>query len=551
MDLQPPSQNSRTRLISRELLVLLFLCGFCFFYGLANLGLVGADEPRYAQIAREMLERHDFVTPRLYGEPWLEKPVLYYWLEAAAFKIFGVHDWAARIPSSGFAFAMIWVMYLFVCRFRPGAQIEAAVLTAMSAAVIGFGRGASTDMQLAAPFTMAMLCWYAWHETSKKRWLLGFYFLLAIGTLAKGPVAPGLAACILILFAGLRREWPLLRRTVSIPGLLLYCAVAFPWYIAVQVKNPGFFNFFFLQQNLQRFATNRYQHVQPFWYYVPALLLCLMPWTVLAVPAIYRALKHSIAEWRNRLAKPQEPVESFSSRADALTQFLTIWAVFPVVFFSLSHSKLPGYILPAIPPCAMLTGEYLFRRRAERVANPIALIHALLAGALGGAVLLLPQLVLAPKKWPPHAALYLAGGVALAVAFLLFLGIRRFGYGLVRPLTTAATLLSLWFILRAASPSLDAAYSARSVESYLESLPVQEKTVAIFRARRDVEYGLGFYRNQPIFNYDRKEIPAGAHILVAYKASEPELKAILGGRGIAKLGQYTPQNLTIYWVAAS
>src|SRR5689334_14600804 len=99
-----------------EFLVLLFLCWFCFFYGLGNLGLVGADEPRYAQIAREMLERHDFVTPRLHGEVWLEKPVLYYWMAAAAFKVFGVHDWAARVPSACFAAGIVMFVYFFVRR---------------------------------------------------------------------------------------------------------------------------------------------------------------------------------------------------------------------------------------------------------------------------------------------------------------------------------------------------------------------------------------------------------------------------------------------------
>lgn len=548
---QSTAQSPRNRQIT-EFLVLLFLCGFCFFYGLGNLGLVGADEPRYAQIAREMLERHDFVTPRLRGEVWLEKPVLYYWLASSSFTVFGVHDWAARIPSACFALGMVMFVYFFVRRFRPGAQMEAAVVTAITAAVLGFARGASTDMQLAAPFTAGMLCWYAWYATGKKRWLTGFYFLLAIGTLAKGPVAPGLAVCILVLFAALRREWMLLRRGVSIPGLLIYAAVALPWYIAVQLRNPEFFNFFFLQQNLERFATNRYQHAQPFWYYLPVLLLCLMPWTVIALPAIYGALRTSIAEWRSRFTGPPQEATAGdgSNRSAGLIEFLAIWAIFPIVFFSLSRSKLPGYILPAIPPCAMLAGEYLFRRRAEAVGRAMALLHSLIMGFLGGAVLLLPHLVMAPRTMPPNTALHIAAGVALAIALLLLLGIKRFGFVMVRPLTTAATVLFLWFILRAAAPTLDAALSARNVESYLESLHAQEKTVAVFRVRREVEYGLGFYRNQAIPSYDRKEIPGAAHILVTYKVSEPELRTVLEGRQAAKLGEYAPQKLEIYRVAA-
>src|SRR5919201_466556 len=114
----------------RSILVLAVLCGFLFFFGLANFGLLGADEPRYAQIGREMLERNDWVTPRLHGEVWLEKPVLYYWLEMVAYKLFGVSDWAARLPAAVLGVILIVAIYAFCRRFRPGAQLEAAVITA-------------------------------------------------------------------------------------------------------------------------------------------------------------------------------------------------------------------------------------------------------------------------------------------------------------------------------------------------------------------------------------------------------------------------------------
>src|SRR5579884_3745644 len=414
MEIRPQSASPELRREATEFLVLLFLCGFCFFYGLGNFGLLGADEPRYAQVAQEMLERHDFITPRLHGEVWLEKPVLYYWMAAAAFKTFGIHDWAARSPSASFAFVMVLLVYFFVRRFRPGAQMEVSVVTAISAFVLGFARGASTDMQLAAPFAIAMLCWYGWHETKKKLWLMGFYFFLAVGTLAKGPIAPGLAVCILFLLAALRREWGLLRRAVSIPGFLLYAAVALPWYVAVQLRNPGFLRSFFLQQNLERFATNRYQHMQPFWYYLPVVLLGLMPWTLFAVPAIYNAARTSIAEWRTRrAAPPTASAEEPPVHSDVWNQLLAIWAIFPIIFFSLSRSKLPGYILPAIPPCAILAGEYLFHRRSVAVGRSLALLHSLLLGLLGGAVLLLPHLMAYPHTRPPNNAIYIAAFAAL------------------------------------------------------------------------------------------------------------------------------------------
>ena len=177
------------------------LLPFFLFYGLVpvfggdGLGLVGADEPRYAQIAREMLSRHDYVTPVLWGHPWLEKPALYYWRAMFAFLEFGVHDWSARLPSASFAFILVALIYLHLRRFRPGSQLDAALITASCAGIVGFARGASTDMQLAAPFCIGMLGWYAWYETDKKFWLFDLYFFVGVATLAKGPVAPVMAEC--------------------------------------------------------------------------------------------------------------------------------------------------------------------------------------------------------------------------------------------------------------------------------------------------------------------------------------------------------------------
>ena len=243
-----------------EAISLFVFTPFFLFYGLVpvfggdGLGLVGADEPRYSQVAREMLMRHDYVTPVLWGHPWLEKPALYYWRAMFAFLEFGVHDWAARLPSASFAFILVALVYLHLRRFRPGSQLDAALITASCAGIVGFARGASTDMQLAAPFCIGMLGWYAWYETDKKFWLFDLYFFVGVATLAKGPVAPVMAFVIIFSFAALRREWFLLRRTIWIPGLILYFAMVLPWYIAVQRRNPDFLRVFFLEHNLERFC---------------------------------------------------------------------------------------------------------------------------------------------------------------------------------------------------------------------------------------------------------------------------------------------------------
>src|SRR5438094_90151 len=251
--------TERSRLLTDWLLLAGF-CGFLFFFGLAHFGLVGADEPRYAQIAREMLARHDWITPTLDGKPWLEKPALYYWQAMLAYRIFGVSDWAARLPSAIDATLMVLAVYFFLRRFRPGFELDGALMTASLAGVIGFARAASMDITLSAAFTIALLAWFAWYESGSKRFLASFYVFLGLGLLAKGPVAPVLAAIIIVVFVLSIRSTALLARTLWLPGITLFCAVAVPWYVAVQMRNPEFFRVFILEHNLARFRTNLFQH---------------------------------------------------------------------------------------------------------------------------------------------------------------------------------------------------------------------------------------------------------------------------------------------------
>src|SRR5436189_220529 len=359
--------TERSRLLTDWLLLAGF-CGFLFFFRLAKFGLVGADEPRYAQIAREMLVRHDWITPTLDGRPWLEKPALYYWQAMLAYHIFGVSDSAARLPSAIDATLMIFAVYYFLRRLRPGFELDGALMTASLAGVIGFARAASMDMPLSAAFTIALLAWFAWYESGSKRFLTLFYAFLGLGMLAKGPIAPVLAAIIIVVFVLSIRSTALLARTLWLPGITLFCAVAVPWYVAVQMRNPEFFRVFILEHNLARFRTNLYHHTEPLWYFVPVLLLALIPWAMFVVAAAMEAAR---AWWQRRAI----------SSTESLNIFLVIWILIPVIFFSMSQSKLPGYILPALPAGALLVAEYARTRIAENARSDILLtsLHSIVA----------------------------------------------------------------------------------------------------------------------------------------------------------------------------
>ncbi|HEX8711651.1 MAG TPA: glycosyltransferase family 39 protein [Terracidiphilus sp.] len=555
--------------------------GLTPYLGGDGLGLVGADEPRYAEIAREMLARFDAahsvlgklgacVTPYLYGHPWLEKPALYYWRAMFLFQDFGVHDWSARLPSATFAFIMVGLIYLHMRRFRPGGHLDAALITVACAAIIGFSRGASTDMQMAAPLSIGLLGWYAWYETGSKFWLYDIYFFTALATLAKGPVAPFLALCIVAAFAFLRREWSIIPKSLWWPGVALYFAIVLPWFIAVQHQNPTFFREFFLQQNLQRFATNRYEHAQPFWYYLVVVLLSTMPWTVVAVRALIDGARTSIAEWRLRHSKAEQPAPS--AVGDAFPEFLVLWALIPIVFFSFSKSKLPGYILPSIPPIAVLTGDFLFRRRKAGLSRWTLGGHAAMVGAMTAVVLLMPWFVSHGAQVPPSRPL--AAALLAAVGAALFVAIVNTVFGLKHlRLATTCVLIVLMLFLYGIGPVvvvpgvaqtkhviqlLDNTYSARPIAAKLDAVAPADETVAVFRVRRETEYGLSFYRRHEVVNYEESGVPAEQHLLVAKVTgkggvdlhTQAALQEYMAGRHYEQIFTWPEQGLVVYLVGA-
>jgi 4-amino-4-deoxy-L-arabinose transferase-like glycosyltransferase len=514
-------------------ILLLAVPAFFFLWRLAAFGLIGADEPRYAQVAREMLARHDWITPTLGGIPWLEKPPLYYWQAMIAFRFFGVNDWAARLPSVFDAFVMVIAVYWFLRRFRSGSELDGGLVLTTSAGIVGFARAASTDMPLTATFCIAMLAWYAWFESGDKRYMAGFYGFLGLAMLAKGPVAPLLAFGIIVIFAGLQRNAKIALKTLWNPGLLLGVVITLPWYGLVQSRNPQFFQEFIVEHNLARFGSNLYHHPEPLWYYVPVTLLGWVPWSIIAIAALVATLRQA---WR--------------PSSDTLRLFLLIWIGVVVIFFSLSQSKLPGYTLPATPAGAILITIFIFAQSSERIATWLRLVlaagHALLAGALVFAALVVQYLVL------EHRVPWDAAGVPLTVAIVLaivtFVLLIKSDLRTLRLATLVPTILALAIALRFGALPLDETLSARPVANELATFDSHDLPVAVFLVPRETEFGLAFYRDQIIFNYQMRHIPTGEHIVVA----APGFQTSIGkesGRKVTYLGNFARQKLEYFYVA--
>jgi 4-amino-4-deoxy-L-arabinose transferase-like glycosyltransferase len=524
---------------STDALALIAFCGFLFLLGLQIVGLVGADEPRYAQVAREMLARHDWITPVLYGHPWLEKPPLYYWSAMLSYKgSGGVSDTAARLPTAVLSSLLVIFIYSWARRFRLGMQLDAALITASASIMIGFGRSASTDMPLTVMFTIAMLSWYAWYSSQKRNWLLAFYFFMALATLAKGPVAVFLAAVILVIFAGLRRDFRLLLRTLWPIGIALYLIVATPWFIAVQHANPEFFHTFFLQHNLERFSSNLYHHPQPFWFYLPVALAALVPWTVFVVTALVDAVR----DWRFSVEQP--------SGQEDLRTYLAIWMLVPIVFFSLSHSKLPGYILPGIPAATILLADFIWRREqaAVKPAMWLVVLHGLLSAAMMIAAFIVPFKLL--KLALPRNVIIVAASLAVVTILMYVLALQNQGYRVLRFTTLVPVVIAFALVLRGTAPMISYLQSQRPVEASLSQTEIGRlPDIAVYDVPPGVEYGLAFYRNHPVASYERNEIPAGDHIVIAAEGTQKELEYRLPGRRVIQFGGFGLQHLDFYLIA--
>jgi len=526
----------------QEWIVLTVVCGFLFFYGLGAFGLVGADEPRYAQVAREMLERHDWVTPTLGHQPWLEKPALLYWEEIIAFRIFGVSDWAARVPSALSALLMIVAIYLFLRRFRPGSELDGALMTASCVAVIGFARAAATDMPLTANFTIALLAWYAWYESQERRWLVATFAFLGLATLAKGPVAVAFFALIVVAFAGMRRDWRLIAHTLWLPGIATYCAVTLPWFVAVQLHNPEFFRIFILEHNLARFGTNLYRHQQPFWYFLPVALIGLLPWAIFTIAAVAETIRGWKAEGRK-----------IFDGEDALDVFLLLWLVLPIVLFSFSQSKLPGYIVPALPAGPILVASFVRRRISsnQTIGRAAVLLHALFAGILVMPCFLITYIVLV-HRLPWGVGTLAAGVLSLALTVAIFTIVRgRFGLRLLHFSTLIPVVLSVAALIRMGGVALDEENSTRPVAVALARAEAgtSRLPIAVLQVPRQTEYGLAFYRNQIVASYDRGEIPDGRHLLVAKEGAQSDLAKVVGSRVVELIGSNPVQHLEFYRIS--
>jgi len=507
----------------------------CLFGHLGAIGLVGPDEPRYAWIARAMAETGDWVTPRLYGQPWFEKPVLYYWAAAVGFRLHVPDEWAARLPSAFAALiAALAIGWLARKHYNRDAgslsdvALLAPLLFATSVAAIGFARSASPDMLFSASITLAMASASEIlrrggalrspaNESSRAALgdlaLLAFFgAFLGLGVLAKGPAAVALAGGGIGLWTLATQKWRAAFRLAHPVAIGAFCLVALPWYVLCAVRNPDFLRIFLFQHNVERYLTPMFQHRQPFWYFGPIVVLALVPWTTLLWPAAQEGMR----TWRE------------NSWRDSPGFLFACWAAFPVVFFSFSQSKLPGYVLPAIPPLALLCAV-----SATRALDAARFRTRLIFASIG--LLWLPLGILA-WRYASRAPFEVAGplskyatAMSLIAAVLIPLAailISRYrNPSLVVALCALSVCVTIELVSLSVLPVVDGLFSARAHAVFVRNDQHPDRIFA-YQLQRKWNYGLAFYF--------RRELPE-------WSPSDPEAALVLttpaGLAQIRKLGR--------------
>lgn len=325
------------------LAALVVVFAFAWFANLDMRSLFIPDEGRYAEIPREMVATGDWVTPRLNDLKYFEKPPLQYWMTAASFAVFGESEWAARLPAALLGFLAMVMTGLTARRlWSPQAGLLAACVLGSNWGFYLSGQYLTLDMTLSALLGMA-LCGFLLAQRddaaagTRRNWMLFAWAACALAVLAKGLIGVVLPALTLVVYTVAARDWRIWLRLYLLPGIALFLLITAPWFLLVQQRNPEFFHFFFIYEHFQRYALSGHSRAGAWWYYLPILLLGLMPWTPALLATLFRR--------GDGQSKPA------TFRAD---WFCAAWALSVIVFFSVSRSKLPAYVIPAFPAIAML-----------------------------------------------------------------------------------------------------------------------------------------------------------------------------------------------------
>jgi 4-amino-4-deoxy-L-arabinose transferase-like glycosyltransferase len=386
---------------------------FALFFRLGTLPLLQPDEGRNAEVAREMKESGAWLSPSYNGITYLDKPAFYFKAVALSLAAFGDNETAARLPSAVFGLALLVITFVFCRRaYGPRCAVMAVIIIATMPLYVVLSRTVIFDIALAFFVSAAIFAGYRAEECegkSQRNWYLLGALAAAFATLVKGPVGfliPGLVLFVFHRVEGRRGVW---KHFFAPLNLLAFFGVTLPWFIGLSLQHPDFPYYGLIEESFHRFTTTTFHRTQPFYFYALIVAGLFLPWSFILPEA-------GVAAWKHK---------SSMSSADRLC---LVWAIVVVIFFSLSKSKLPGYILTATVACGILVARFFQQAmanpggKAARIVGRAAITLAILCFAVAvTAIYLSPRMSLLAKPMRlPVAAAEELGRHFLTPIILLF-----------------------------------------------------------------------------------------------------------------------------------
>lgn len=470
--------------------------------------LVPTDEGRYAEIPREMVVSGDWVTPRLDGFKYFEKPPLQYWATAVSYELFGFGEWQARLWTglTGLL-SIVFVGWAGSRLFNRRTGVFAAGALASMFYWNAMSHINTLDMGTAATMSASLLAFLLAQRPDASRaqtrgWMWACWAFMALAMLSKGLIGILLPGAALVLYTLIYRDWKLWTRLYIVSGLVIFLAIAGPWFVWVQVRNPEFFDYFFIYQQFTRFLTDELHRPGPWWYFVPIVILGILPWLGSLVPAL--------------ISGATQPAQRGATFADAQGRtlhaqgMLVIWAVFIFVFFSISKSKLPSYILPIFPALALLIGDYLDRARRDALRWQFALLALIGLAAMIGLTQLhrlgnaiTPGALYQQFGWwlEGTAALALVGGLLAwrweaqgrrSAAVMTVCVATTLGFSLgIQQFQILGSTASTKNVVNAIRPWIQAGQPFYAVGTYDQTLPFYlDRTVTLVEYQGELHFGI-------------------------------------------------------------
>ncbi len=510
----------------------LIVLSVCFFK-LGGYLVFDVDEAVFSEASREMVVTGDVITPSYNFEPRYDKPILFYWAMSGAFKLFGVSEFSARFPSAGFGVLLVLAAFAFVRRFQGfSAAFWSSLALLLNIEFFVYSHSAVTDMTLAFFISTALFSAYGAIKTGEKKFFIIAWSASALAMLTKGAIGVLFPLSITCIYLLIKKDFSTIKKFLNPLYILLFLVIAMPWFLLeYHVRGPEFFDAFIIKHHIHRFTGVISSHGGPPYFYILILLAGFFPWITYLPEAIIKGIKE--------IKTPSENNDIFL--------FTTIWFLFIFIFFSISRTKLPNYIFPAIPACSVLVGLFISSRIRRGMAPGFGSVAmALLSFILSAAAFITPQLGLTmeiplpPVLFPGLGVIFLLTGI---FALLSRTNPRRYA-----PLIAAMTIALLVFLRLEAIPPVNAfmqrdlyAYAryAKKSKADLATYEINQPSIAFYYAGKKIQKLEGNALDKIFEDTEKKVLLITKAKRVTELEKNPGFKTIDQGREFALMSGYS------------